>query len=178
MKRRSFIATGGAAVVLALGGATGAFLLSSKHRKMPLSIDATLDELQLLAKQAPAMSGTWTLAKVFVHCAQSIEYSIQGFPEHKSEFFKQTVGAAAFSAFDNVGRMTHNLTEAIPGAPEIANNVRLNSALQRLTTALQNFQIFNGQLQPHFAFGELSKEQYTRAHIMHINNHLQEVTNA
>ena len=175
MNRRSFIATGGAAAALAIGGASGAFLLSgSKHQK-PLTIDNTLLELQQLAKLNPGMSGAWTLAKVFAHCAQSVEYSMTGFPEHKSDFFKQTLGAAAFSAFDNVGQMTHNLTEAIPGAPEIANNLELPSSLHRLTLALQNFESFNGQLQPHFAFGALNKTEYARAHIMHINNHLQEV---
>jgi hypothetical protein len=47
-------------------------------------------------------------------------------------------------------------------------------ALARLTTALQDFDGYNGALKPHFAFGTLSKSDYALAHVLHINNHLQE----
>jgi hypothetical protein len=33
------------------------------------------------------------------------------------------------------------------------------------------FARFNGTLRPHFAYGELTKPQYERAHLMHLANH-------
>jgi hypothetical protein len=33
-------------------------------------------------------------------------------------------------------------------------------------------------LAPHFAYGALDRAQYTAAHVMHINNHLTEITRA
>jgi len=40
--------------------------------------------------------------------------------------------------------------------------------------ALNDFDNYSGALKPHFAFGMLSKSDYALAHVLHINNHLQE----
>ena len=47
-------------------------------------------------------AGTWSLAQVLNHAAQSIEYSMSGFPESKSALFRATVGSAAFALFDAI----------------------------------------------------------------------------
>ena len=173
MNRRQFLFVGGGITLATVTGA--AVLFSKSSPQVSLSIDQTLKALEALMKTSPSTTGEWSLAKVFQHCAQSIEYSIVGFPEHKSDFFKQTVGAAAFTAFDNIGQMTHNLQEAIPGAPEIGNSAELQGSYLRLVAAINIFKQHSGPLQEHFAFGQLTKAEYERAHIMHINNHLQEV---
>ena len=109
---------------------------------------------------------------MFNHLAQSIEYSMTGYPEHKSDGFKRYLGSNAFAVFTYRGRMAHNLAEAIPGAPALdANDPML--ALGRLLTALDDFQAYKGALEPHFAYGELSHQQYTWAHVMHVYNHLE-----
>ena len=46
------------------------------------------------------------------------------------------------------------------------------AALARLRAAVQVFAAHTGPLQPHFAYGELSKAQYEQAHAMHLANHL------
>ena len=61
--------------------------------------------------------GAWDLHQVFTHCAQSVEFSMSQFPEHKSSLFKNTVGKLAFSIFASYGKMSHGLNEAIPSAP-------------------------------------------------------------
>jgi hypothetical protein len=43
--------------------------------------------------------------------------------------------------------------------------------VQRLLDAMDAFAQFNGTLRPHFAYGELTKPQYERAHLMHLANH-------
>jgi hypothetical protein len=77
-------------------------------------------------------------APVFEHCAQSIEFSLHGFPQAKSATFQATAGALGFAAFE----------------------------------------AHAGPLAPHFAYGELDKAQYTRAHLMHLANHAERVRQA
>ena len=81
-----------------------------------------------------------------------------------------------FWSFDSSarGEMSHNLHEVIPGAPALAIEGKVQLALDRLTTALRDFETYGGALKPHFAFGSLSKPDYALAHVLHINNHLQE----
>ena len=42
-------------------------------------------------------------------------------------------------------------------------------------TSLEAFRDFDGPLRPHFAFGHLGKDKFARAHLMHIENHLEEL---
>ena len=157
---------GGAGVI----GGSGIWLLNGYDVKKLTIEQATIDiqSLYLLSIENP---GGWNLSQIFNHLAQSIEFSMTGYPQHKSELFKNTIGQAAFSAFSLRGKMQHDLTEAIPGAPQLdADNKLL--AFSRLLQALQSFKSYSGTLQPHFAYGQLNHQQYTWAHVMHINNHL------
>jgi Protein of unknown function (DUF1569) len=121
-------------------------------------------------------TGSFTLAQMLEHAAQSVEYSLNGFPQAKSAVFQATVGRAAFAVFDARGAMSHGLDEPIPGAPALS--LALPAAAERLLTALKSFEAHTGVLAPHFAYGELDKGQYTRAHLMHLANHWAEVVRA
>lgn len=149
--------------------------MAIKPNKTPLTVGYAITELDALTLKNPITKGDWGLAQIFTHCAQSVEYSLQGFPEHKSAAFKSTAGKAAFSLFTAKGRMTHGLNEAIPGAPGISGEGNVAIALARLKKSLIDFDHYNGELAPHFAYGELTKAQYEMAHVMHLNDHLAEV---
>ena len=135
------------------------------------SIAAALKTLEQLRVEAPRMTGAWDLAHVLHHTAQSIEYSIGGFPQPKPAWFQATVGSYAFALFNARGQMTHNLSEPIPGAPDIAQGQPLGPAIDHAIAALQAFERHDGALAPHFAYGALAKPAYTRAHLMHLANH-------
>jgi hypothetical protein len=131
------------------------------------------DELGRLAAAKSIVSGAaWTWPQTLEHCAQSIEYSMAGFPEPKSRLFQSTVGAAAFGVFSWRGRMTHDLAEPIPGAPALAAGAGPEAALARLRTSIASFRAWSQPLQPHFAYGALDKRSYEMAHAMHLANHL------
>jgi hypothetical protein len=49
------------------------------------------------------------------------------------------------------------------------------AALMRLENAFLVFKQYQGKLSPHFAYGELSKQEYEAAHVMHFHNHLSEL---
>jgi len=138
------------------------------------SIGAALDTLAQLKTQAPRMTGAWDLAHVLHHTAQSVEYSMAGFPVLNSALFHATLGAYAFALFNAGGRMTHTLSEPIPGAPDIAQGQPLVPAIDHAMAALRAFERHAGALQPHFAYGTLDKPAFTRAHLMHLADHWNE----
>jgi hypothetical protein len=175
MDRRQFLKTAVATTVVV--GVSGGIYLSSAGdtRDHGILLDETVAELDLLGKKTLTSTGRWDPAQVFNHCAQSVEFSISGYAEHKSVFFKSTVGQLAFWAFSANGSMTHGLDEPIPGAPLLLPRQPVHSALVRLKKALTDFKTHTGVLAPHFAYGALSKSQYTLAHIMHLNNHLEQI---
>lgn len=136
------------------------------------TLDEALRELARLA-QAPVLKSAtiWTLPQTLVHCAQSIEYSMTGFPQSKSPLFQSTAGSLAFKAFSWRGRMRHDLAEPIPGAPALGADTELAAGLARLQKAVVTFHATTTPLRPHFAYGELSKPEYEQAHTMHLANH-------
>ncbi len=166
MQRRRFVLTGVGVAVAGLTGCTGALHTFSTLKEARQRV---LD----LRFNTPQHDSPWSLSQLLQHLAQSIEYSVQGYPEMKNVVFRAVAGNAAFAFFNARGRMSHSLTEPIPGAPALAADVALKDAVQRLLDALDRFEQHTGALRPHFAYGELDKAQYTRAHLMHLANHWQ-----
>lgn len=138
------------------------------------SIASALKALETLRTAPPRMTGAWDLAQVLHHAAQSVEYSLQGFPQPKPAWFLASVGPLAFAVFAARGRMSHGLAEPIPGAPAIALGQPLGPAVDRLVAALRSFEAHTGPLAPHFAYGALDKPAYTQAHLMHLADHWRE----
>ena len=127
--------------------------------------------LELLFTPQVVQGNPWNLSQVLQHLAQSVEFSMQGFPALKGAWFRSSVGSAAFAVFNARGQMSHDLAEPIPGAPALDASQTLKTSVQRLLDAMDAFARFNGTLRPHFAYGELTKPQYERAHLMHLANH-------
>lgn len=135
------------------------------------SIADALKTLEQLRTQPLRMTGAWDLPHVLHHTAQSVEYSLSGFPAPKPAWFRATLGSYAFALFNARGQMTHSLSEPIPGAPDIAQGQPLAPAIDHAVAALQAFERYAGPLAPHFAYGALTKPDYARAHLMHLANH-------
>lgn len=176
MNRRKFLLSS-AITVVSIGA--GGWLYINDNNK-PLTINYTIEILDDLVSKQLVTTGLWGLYQIFTHCAQSVEYSMLGYPIHKSNTFKKLVGRNAFYLFELKGKMTHNLGEIIPGAPsfvlnEEVNHQRIIQAYKRFRKSLIDFREYNDALAPHFAYGVLTKEEYEIAHVMHFNNHLQEI---
>jgi hypothetical protein len=170
MQRRSFLKLTGLTGVAALG--VGYWALPSGPLPAVLSIEAAQALLVQLSSQELLSLGGWSPAQVFNHCAQSIDYSLDGYPQLKPSWFRHSVGPAAFAVFAARGAMRHPLNEAIPGAPAIASPADPTLTLQRLQAAFKRFASHTGELQPHFAYGQLSHAEYAQAHVLHLYNHL------
>lgn len=136
----------------------------------------SLDEVLLLLSRLPKAqtvqsSNGWTVNALFEHLAQSIEMSMEGYPQPKGAWFQATLGTAAFSVFKMRGSMTHGLSDPIPGAPALQQLQTWQSGAARLRAAIVRFQNYQGALKPHFAYGALSHADYALAHTMHFANH-------
>ncbi|MBD8526912.1 DUF1569 domain-containing protein [Pseudomarimonas arenosa] len=112
----------------------------------------------------------WPVPQVIEHLAQSIEFSLTGYPEPKPEWFQSSLGRLANAAFQRAGAMHHDLEAPIPGA-EALSMQHLHAACRRLHKALDDFLAFSGEFHPHFAYGPLGRESYLRAHLMHLADH-------
>ncbi len=165
MKRRTLLAASVAAPLLGTAHADAPPRASADVRKW-------LDALAASPK-AHTREG-WALPQVLEHLAQSVNFSLDGFPEAKSAFFQSTAGSAAFAVFKWRGKMSHGLTEPIPGAPAL-KLLTVSDGVQTLRAALARFDSHTGALKPHFAYGTLNKADYALAHALHVQNHAERV---
>lgn len=169
--------TAGATAVAGVAG-TGVWMYQPVNDRQLVfaTLQQAMQEVERLSAagaQALEPATAWSWSQTLEHCAQSIEFSLRGFPAPKAALFQHTAGAAAFAAFAALGRMRHSLAEPIPGAPALAAAAPgASAALARLRQAVQDFAARTGPLQPHFAYGSLGRTQYEQAHAMHLANHL------
>ena len=173
MNRRNFLISAGATTgVLAVAGGVWLNVPASDE---VLTMDAVSARLNGFRGKALVSAGKWSPAHVFNHNAQSIDYSMAGFPESKSALFQSLLGKPAFAVFAAKREMHHGLAEPIPGAYEISDSGNLDAAIDKFLASIAAFKTFEGALKPHFAYGALSKADYALAHTMHFYNHLSEI---
>jgi hypothetical protein len=134
------------------------------------------EQYSILSKSKDSKSiGNWNLSQIMQHCAQSIEFSMIGFPDQKSKLFQKTVGSTAFLVFHLRGKMSHSLSDPIPGAEPLSPMLSIMESWKRLDSAIEKFYKFDGTLSPHFAYGDLNKPEYETAHTLHLANHWEEI---
>ena len=170
MHRRQLLGMFAAGSAVTLAGAWWA--LPGAPAAGPISMVGAQQLLQQLSGKTLESVAGWSPAEVFNHCAQSVDYSMDGYPQLKPAWFRHSIGPLAFDAFAARGGMRHPLREAIPGAPALLVPAETQGALQRLQVSMQRFVEHAGALQPHFAYGELSHAEYAVAHVLHLYNHL------
>ena len=170
MRRRTLLK--GAALTSAAVLGAGYWALPTGPQPAVVSLERARQVLaDLQGKTLQSVRG-WSPSQVFNHCAQSIDYSIDGYPELKPAWFRHSLGPVAFAVFSARGAMRHPLDEVIPGAAPLLEPASQAEALQRLQIAFERFASHAGELQPHFAYGALNHAEYGQAHVMHLYNHL------
>jgi hypothetical protein len=99
MKRSKFLKITAAGGVFIIFGLWKGIFLKNSNRSRDVSIAAALKIIDSFKTKELTSTGAWKPAYIFSHCAQSLEYAISGFPEHKPELYKQTIGKLALSFF-------------------------------------------------------------------------------
>lgn len=131
-----------------------------------------LVEIGKLAGAKPDVGDGWSVAKVALHCKQSIDASIDGYPAMKPAVIRATVGRFVAWRFLSRGQMSHDLRSPVPGAPALDDDGDTATCLAALQASIDRFQAHEGTLAPHFIFGDLDKVAYDKLHAMHIADHL------
>ena len=171
MQRRTFLVGTGAVLVTSTLGLQGARHLQN------FDLAALTAQLQSWQGQQIDHHGQWSASEIFQHCAQSIAGSLDGYPQQRPALFQRTVGALALQVFQAAGQMHHPLAEVIPGMPAFQAELSSDQALSRLLVELSRFAAATDtNLQPHFAYGRLTKADYQAAHWLHLSQHLTELS--
>ena len=131
---------------------------------------AALDALERASSPTPRTA--WSISKTLLHCAQSIDASIHGYPAMKPALLRKTVGRVVVWRFLRKGQMNHNKEQPVPGAADIPDDDDPGSAMAALRESIDNFLGHDGPLAPHFVFDLLTKDEYERIHAMHLADHL------
>lgn len=187
MNRRKFLKVGAiSAGAVLVGGVGGKFALdhrlATKNEILRPVLFSSLKEAQqeldrlekiaLLAPQKVQLLGDWSLHQNLVHCAQSIEYSLTGFPKHRPKIIQNTIGKIVFDKFDAQGYMSHDRNDPIPDAIPIEKEGDLEAAFDRVRKSISDFENHQTAYEPHFMYGKLTKSQYERTHYLHLADHL------
>src|SRR5689334_20338245 len=114
----------------------------------------------------------WTLAQALSHCAQSIEYSLSGYPRLRSGLFRATIGPLVKRKFLRANKMSHDLTAPVAGAPDLPTSLTFDDSRARLHSAVDTFRRHDGPLAPHLAYGRCTKDEYATLHLLHLQDHL------
>ena len=107
------------------------------------SLDEAMAELSKLTKEpARARTGPISLSQAMVHCAQSIECSVRGYPEDWPMLLRATVGKVVLGRFMSKGFMAHDLAKPVPGLPPEPEQP-LPQAWERLQQAVEHSTVFS-----------------------------------
>jgi hypothetical protein len=112
------------------------------------------------------------LGAPLAHCAQSIEYTLTGFPKPRGLLVRRFFGPRVLRRFLAQGFMTHDLAAPIPGAPVLDPATPLAVGRARLEAAIAAFRAHQGPLAEHFAYGVVSRADTERVQAMHVAEHL------
>ncbi len=140
-----------------------------------LSLEAAKQELMRLKEVENVHTKNWSVSQICLHCAQTIDYSITGYPVMKPAFIRNTIGKIAFRKFMHQGYMIHDLTAPVPGGSNMDASISPQESIAKLMDTIQRFKNHTGTLMPHLLFGDLTREQYDQYFAMHIADHFSEL---
>ncbi|MDX2676411.1 DUF1569 domain-containing protein [Streptomyces sp. NY05-11A] len=119
-----------------------------------------------------APGSSWNLSQTLQHCAQTVRYSVTGYPVLKAALFRATAGGLAKRVFLLRGAMKHSLAAEIDGAPPLDPALPVNEAATGLTDAVALFTSHTAKHAPHPAYGRCTHDEFARLHAMHLAEHL------
>ncbi|MEU3885307.1 DUF1569 domain-containing protein [Streptomyces sp. NPDC029041] len=123
-----------------------------------------------------APGSTWNLSQTVQHCAQTVRYSVTGYPVLKPALFRATAGSLAKRVFLRRGAMKHPLGAVIDGAPPLDPALPVPEAAAGLAEAVALFTGHTAEHAPHPAYGRCSHDEFARLHALHLAEHLPALT--
>lgn len=137
-----------------------------------LNLEEMKRELLKLREVEFKSYGTLSPYQIFIHCAKTIEYSMIGYPKMSPTIVRNTIGKVRIKKRLKRQKMKHKLDTDVPGSTVTPDDGSTDEGIEMLLEMIHKFQNFKGTLQPHYQFGNLTKEQYASYFCIHIRNHL------
>lgn len=167
MKRRDFLKGVAAGGALLFVPGISACTVQDFGIERALSVIETLKNARSLRSR-----GAESPFQILVHCTQSVDCALVGYPEMMPEWFQNSIGKAAFHAFSLLDKMKHDRAAPIPGMSVPPKDGDVQAALSDLEEAFLKLQSMPA-VYPHFFFGALSHKEMERIQVLHFLNHLE-----
>jgi hypothetical protein len=135
----------------------------------------TLDEIDTflisLKNQSVTTSGKWTLGQILSHIGDSIEFVLtqKKGAIHIPTIIQNTIGKIVLQKFFLFGKMDRGLPNPIKQGEPKDGDILVE--LDRVIKLSESFRNHPGPFNPHPIFGQLSKEEYIKLHLLHCSNH-------
>jgi hypothetical protein len=141
--------------------------LSTLADRLRTDIAEGRDEAAVLAP-----GSVWNLSQTVQHCAQTVGYSVSGYPRLKPALVRAVIGPVVKKAFLRRGAMKHPLGAVIEGAPALDPALPVGEAMARLDEAVKVFTAHVGAHAPHPTYGRCTHEEFAALHALHLAEHL------
>jgi hypothetical protein len=115
-------------------------------------------------------SGVWSFYQILKHINDALHYSMNGFPNMKPAIIRKTIGRIALSYFMKRNEMRAGLPNS--SAPKKREEGDERVMFQKLKATLKEYKEFQGEFAPHTIFGDLTREEWDKLHLMHFSLHL------
>ncbi|MFI7499223.1 DUF1569 domain-containing protein [Streptomyces sp. NPDC049687] len=125
-----------------------------------------------------APGSSWNLSQTLQHCAQTVRYSVTGYPRLKPALFRASAGTAAKHVFLRRGATKHALDAELDGAPPLDPQLPAAEGAARLADAVALFSAHTGPHALHPAYGRCTHAEFERLHAMHLAEHVPGLTGA
>ena len=144
-----------------------------KNRMKFKNFEEVLIALEKMEQYPFKLKGDWDAHQHLMHCSQSLQLNITGYPLEKSHLFQKTIGKTVFFLFKTFGSLSHNTNAFTTGTDPIRKN-GLQEGIHEYRNQIIQFLDWKGPVKPHAFFGKLSKHDIIRYHSMHFANHLEQ----
>ncbi|MEP7323347.1 MAG: DUF1569 domain-containing protein [Saprospiraceae bacterium] len=144
-----------------------------KSRLKFKNFDEVLIALEKMEQYPFKLKGDWDAYQHLMHCSQSLQLNVTGYPLEKSPLFQQTIGKVVFFLFNTQGSVSHNTNAFTEGTDPIHKN-GLREGVQHYRKQIIQFLDWSGPLKAHAFFGKLSKQEIIHYHSMHFANHFEQ----
>jgi hypothetical protein len=119
-----------------------------------------------------AADSVWNLSQTVQHCAQTVRYSVTGYPRLKPAPVRLVIGPLVKKAFLRRGAMKHPLGAVIEGAPALDPALPVDEAMAQLDEVVKLFTAHAGAHAPHPTYGRCTHEEFAALHALHLAEHL------
>lgn len=133
------------------------------------TLTEVLDFIESITSTSPETSGQWSYYQILKHIADFIEKSYDPSQRKETEVDARTTDIL-FRRLKKQGKMQPgHINPALPREREEGDVV---AEINRVKRVIQEFNSFNGPMNPDSTIGNLTKEQYEFMHSIHAAMHL------